>query len=537
MTVGNPRFRSVLIDHRSILNDPSRTSATLAPQTLWPGPFIGRRRRHETDPLPTQGTEALNEPAASLAFWTAIGAVPTESDRLIASEPVDPQHLGELATLGLPCEVDIEPREGFETALEAFRNRAEASAAELIADLDAEDLSDLPAHDLAQLAREAPVVRLVNLLLTAALEAGASDVHLEASSTGLTVRYRVDGVLRAAPSPPGGLRAAVVSRLKIMAELDIAERRVPQDGRIRLQLDDREIDVRVSTVPTLYGESVVLRLLTSGDARLDLEQLGMSADTLAALRRAMGRSQGVLLATGPTGSGKTTSLYAVLGALRSGREKIVTIEDPIEYDIQGVAQVPIRESLGWGFPSALRSILRQDPDVILVGEMRDAETAEICVQASLTGHLVLSTLHTRDAPGAVIRLLNLGVPAYLAAATLDVVLAQRLVRRVCPGCDGATKPTVGESRSAGSAGVELMSIRRGRGCDACAGSGYRGRAGIYELLVVDDAIRSLLHDEPSASSIRKAALGGGMRPLAADGWCQVAAGITTPEEVERVTSV
>jgi len=479
----------------------------------------------------------LDKPPVSAAYWDAIGAVPADAGDLIARAPVDPQHLGELAMLGLSSTIGTESTDRFEEALHGYRQGTATSAAELIATLDSGSLDDLPAHDLAQLASEAPVIRLVNLLLTEALNVGASDVHLEASSTGLAVRYRVDGVLRDASSPPAGLRAAVVSRLKIMAALDIAERRVPQDGRIRLQLDDRAIDVRVSTVPTLYGESVVLRLLTSGDARLGLEHLGMAADTLALLRRSLVRSQGVILATGPTGSGKTTTLYAALGALRSGREKIVTIEDPVEYDIAGIAQIPIRESLGFGFAAALRSILRQDPDVILVGEMRDAETAEICVQAALTGHVVLSTLHTRDASGAVVRLLNLGVPAYLIAATLDVVLAQRLVRRVCPDCVVEAEPTVAEQRAARSANVDLPSIRRGCGCDSCADSGYRGRAGIYELLAVTDDIRSMLHSAPSASAVRSAAIAGGMRPLAADGWRQVAAGLTTPEEVARVTDV
>lgn len=471
------------------------------------------------------------------AYWQSIGAVPSAQGALVAVGPVDPQHLGELATLGFDwTDVQQIPEQTFAAALDAHRQQASSTASQLIAELDASEVDALPAHDLAQLASEAPVVRLVNLLLTEGLEANASDVHLEASSHGLAVRYRVDGVLRKAPSPPPGLRAAVISRLKIMAELDIAERRVPQDGRIRLHLDDREIDVRVSTVPTLHGESVVLRLLTSGVDRLGLEDLGMAGDTLAAMRRSLDRSQGVVLATGPTGSGKTTTLYAALAALRSGREKIVTIEDPVEYDIPGVAQMPIRESLGVGFASALRSILRQDPDVILVGEMRDAETAEICVQASLTGHLVLSTLHTRDASGAVIRLLNLGVPAYLVAATLDVVLAQRLVRRVCSQCARDTEPTSTERSAARSASVELDGIRRGAGCDACSGTGYRGRAGVYEMLAITDEIRSLLLTGPAVTTLREAALSTGMRSLAADGWRQVAAGTTTPEEVARVTT-
>jgi len=355
--------------------------------------------------------------------------------------------------------------------------------------------------------------------------------------------YRVDGVLQEAPAPPPHLRAAVVSRLKIMAELDIAERRLPQDGRVRLRTGERELDVRVSTLPTLHGESVVLRLLDIEGQRIDLEGLGFADDTLAALLGFAARPHGVLLSTGPTGSGKTTTLYALLDRVRTGREKIVSVEDPVEYELPGVAQVPVHPRLGLTFARALRSILRQDPDVLLVGEMRDPETAEICIQAALTGHLVLSTLHTNDAPGALTRLVDLGVPDYLVASTVQAVLAQRLVRRVCAACADPSAPDAAVAREMAVAGFPAGRVLRGRGCSACRNTGYRGRTGIHELLTVDDALRAELVDDalraellaaPGTDRLRRVALERGMRPLRADGWRQVAAGVTTPEEVLRV---
>lgn len=473
-----------------------------------------------------------------MAYWQATRVVPDGDTGLVCAGIPDPQALGELSLLeSIPTTVSTCSEDELDGLLAQYEERPSQTAASLVAEF-AGDLraEELPEHNLAELANQAPVVRLVNLLLSEALTAGASDVHLEASASGLSVRYRVDGVLREAPAPPGALRAAVVSRLKIMAELDIAERRVPQDGRIRLRQDGHEIDVRVSTVPTLHGESVVLRLL-GGDTSLHaLNDLGMSEETLSSLRESLSRTQGVVLATGPTGSGKTTTLYAALLELRSGREKIITIEDPVEYELEGVAQVPVRDSLGLAFATALRSILRQDPDVILVGEMRDAETADICVQAALTGHLVLSTLHTRDAPGALIRLINLGVPSYLVAATLDAVLAQRLVRRVCISCASSESPSANELNTASAMGITLAAVTRGAGCEVCLETGYRGRTGLYELLLVDDRVRARLGERPDIGELRSLAIEQGMRTLAADGWRQVASGVTTPEEVRRVTN-
>ena len=460
-----------------------------------------------------------------------------------AGEP-DEQVLGELAVL-FDAPVETAPADEHELIAAARRLYApeEATAAELIAGLEEEattsssssSADEESAHDLEALANQAPVVRLVNLLLAEAVAAQASDVHLEAEGRGLRVRYRIDGVLQDAPAPPPQLRAAVISRLKIMAELDIAERRVPQDGRIRLRVSGRELDVRVSTLPTLHGESVVLRLLDKAGTRIELTGLGMAADTLSALLAAAKRPQGVLLSTGPTGSGKTTTLYALLERVRTGREKIVSVEDPVEYELAGVAQVPVRPQVGLGFARALRAILRQDPDILLVGEMRDPETAEICIQAALTGHLVLSTLHTNDAPSALTRLLDLGVPDYLVASTVEAVLAQRLVRRVCHSCAEEVAPDETAAREMAADGVSLERVRRGRGCAECRGTGYRGRTGIFELVTVDDELRAALLRRRDAGALRCLALERGMRPLRVDGWRQVAAGVTTPEEVLRVT--
>ena len=412
----------------------------------------------------------------------------------------------------------------------------QSSARGLIATIgerDAGDIvdRDIPLDDLVSLANEAPVVRLVNLLLLEALEARASDVHIEGYARSLRVRYRVDGVLRDAPSPPAHLMPAVISRLKIMAELDIAERRLPQDGRIRLKLQDRQVDVRVATLPTLHGESIVLRLLDTESGRAGIAQLGMAADTLDMFSQAVARPHGIVLATGPTGSGKTTTLYAAVDHIRTGREKILTVEDPVEYELAGVPQVPVNEKVGVTFATALRALLRQDPDILLVGEIRDDETAEIATQAALTGHLVLSTLHTNDAPSALTRLLDLGVAPYLVASTVEAVLAQRLVRTICSAC----REEVAVAWPGSEADPPPRRMWAGKGCDACSGTGYRGRTGIYELLTMDDDIRAEMMRKRGSAELRRLAIERGMRTLHHDGLRQVAAGVTTLEEVLRVT--
>jgi len=396
---------------------------------------------------------------------------------------------------------------------------------------------DAALDDLVSLANEAPVVKLVNLLLLEALEARASDVHLEQYAGGLRVRYRIDGVLQDAPAPPRRLAAAVISRLKIMAELDIAERRIAQDGRIRLRLRDRQVDVRVSTLPTLHGESVVLRLLDKERGRIALEDLGMAADTAAAFARVIAKPHGIVLSTGPTGSGKTTTLYAAVDRIRTGREKIITVEDPVEYELPGVPQVPVNEKVGLTFATALRALLRQDPDIMLVGEIRDEETADIATHAALTGHLVLSTLHTNDAATALTRLVDLGIEPYLVASTVEAVLAQRLVRRICDNCRQPEAITPEQRAALSITPADAPAAWAGRGCDHCRGTGYRGRTGIYELLVMDEELRAALQQNVSAGNLASIAVRKGMRLLREDGLRQVRAGVTTVEEVLRVANV
>jgi general secretion pathway protein E len=396
---------------------------------------------------------------------------------------------------------------------------------------------DSALDDLVMLANEAPVVKLVNLLLLEALDARASDVHLEGTPAGLRVRYRIDGVLQDAVAPPKRLAAAGVSRLKIMAELDIAERRVPQDGRIRLRMHDRQVDVRVSTLPTLHGESVVLRLLDKEAGRIDLLGLGMAPDTLALFTGVVSRPHGIVLSTGPTGSGKTTTLYAAVDRIRTGREKIITVEDPVEYELPGVPQVPVNEKVGLTFANALRALLRQDPDIMLVGEIRDQETADIATHAALTGHLVLSTLHTNDAATALTRLVDLGIEPYLVASTVEAVLAQRLVRRICQACKEPADLTAEQLAALSPAGAGLEHAWAGKGCPECRETGYRGRTGIFELLVMDEGMRVAVQQDASASHLEKLGIESGMRLLKEDGIRVIRDGLTTPEEVLRVANV
>jgi len=388
--------------------------------------------------------------------------------------------------------------------------------------------------DVRDLANQPPVVRYVNLLVRDAYDAGASDIHLEAMRIGLSARFRLDGVLAPAPEPPAQMHQAVVSRVKLLAELDIAERRRPQDGRIRVRLEARELDLRVSTVPTMYGESVVLRLLDRGGRPVELEELGMNPQILATVQQLAGRPHGMLLVTGPTGCGKTTTLYACLARRDARSEKIVTVEDPIEYQLGGITQVPVHRQAGVTFGTALRSILRQDPDVIMIGEMRDQETAEIAVQAAMTGHLVFSTLHTNDVIGAIPRLLDLGVPEYLVAATVEAILAQRLVRRICDDCRESYAPSSEKVALLAGRPVGRIKLARGAGCAKCRGTGFKGRLGVFELMVMNDALKEAIATRAPRSVLRALAQEQGLRPLRADGWTKVEAGLTTIEEVLRV---
>jgi type II secretion system protein E len=391
--------------------------------------------------------------------------------------------------------------------------------------------------DLTEAAEGASIIRFVNQILTEAIELRATDVHIEPFEETLRVRYRVDGVLQEASvaSEVKQFQAAIVSRLKILSKLDIAEKRVPQDGRIKIVISGREIDVRVSVIPMLYGEAVVLRLLDRSSVLLGLDKLGMSQRDLDTTQVILEQPHGIVLVTGPTGSGKTTTLYAALARINDVQRKIITIEDPIEYQLHGVNQIQVSRKAGLTFASGLRSILRHDPDVVLVGEIRDTETAEIAIQASLTGHLVFSTLHTNDAPSAMTRLVDMGIEPYLVASSLEAVLAQRLVRVVCPECKEQVPANEMKSLRQRFGDQLPGTLYRGRGCRRCLGTGYRGRVGIFEMMVVTDEVRSLILKNASAPDLRRVAAGQGMRSLRDDGFRHLRDGRTSIEEVLRVT--
>ncbi len=391
---------------------------------------------------------------------------------------------------------------------------------------------------LRDLASEAPVIRLVNVLIARALERRASDIHIEPFEKELHVRYRIDGILHDVDAPPRKLQAALISRVKLMAKLNIAERRLPQDGRIKLRMLGREIDLRVSTLPTLYGESVVMRILDRSSIIVSLESLGFPTDTMGEFEKHINRPYGMILVTGPTGSGKTTTLYGALDKINSPDKKIITIEDPVEYQLAGVNQIHVKPQIGLTFANGLRSIVRQDPDVIMVGEIRDYETAEISVQSALTGHLVFSTLHTNDASGAISRLLEMGVEDYLLASSLLAVMAQRLVRTLCPQCrrpaEGRVLPNGNGATTNGAKGAPTTAFEA-QGCEACDMTGYHGRNGIFELLTISEGVRQLILKRSASDAIKNAAVAQGMRTLREDGWRKVREGSTTVAEVLRVT--
>jgi len=379
-------------------------------------------------------------------------------------------------------------------------------------------------ESLKDLAKEAPIVRLVNDVFNRAVEMGASDIHVEPGEAELIIRYRVDGILITTFTPPLSQFSAIASRLKLIGGLNIAERRVPQDGRIELNLGKAQLDIRMSTLPGMYGESIVMRLLQKNAASFSLENIGMDDELSARYRNLIKRPHGLLLVVGPTGSGKTTTLYCVLNIINSGTEKIITVEDPVEYQISGITQVQVKAQVGLTFSSGLRSIVRQDPDIILVGEIRDKETADICINAALTGHLVLSTLHTNDAAGAVSRLQDMGVENFLIASSLVAVLSQRLVRRICPQCQGnARQHEIMEDLSSGI-----------KGCKYCGSTGYKGRVGVYELLVVNEHVRQAIIANKDSGEISRLAIDNGMIPIREDGMKKVTKGFTTEEEVVRV---
>lgn len=402
-----------------------------------------------------------------------------------------------------------------------------------------EEISDDGSEDAEQ-AKQASVVRLVNEILSEAVEARTSDVHIEVHQTGIKLRYRIDGVLQRQPTPPeiDRFRNAIISRLKILAKMNIAEKRVPQDGRIKLRVGGREVDVRVSVIPMLFGEGIVLRILDKSKMDFSLSGVGLADDLYRDFKRLIHLPHGIVLVTGPTGSGKTTTLYSALNEIKSEETKIITTEDPIEYHLDGINQIQVNHKVGLTFAACLRSILRHDPDVILVGEIRDLETAENATQASLTGHMVFSTLHTNDSAGAFMRLKDMGVEPFLVASTLEGVLAQRLIRRLCPACREPHLPSreeIPDDFPWEQYEADRPTLYRAVGCRECRGTGYRGRMGIFELLLVNEEIRHLASERAATSEIQKAAMRNGMRTLRQDGWRKVLEGTSTVEEVLRVT--
>lgn len=390
-------------------------------------------------------------------------------------------------------------------------------------------------EELIDLASEAPIIRLVNHLFARALDLNASDIHFEPNETHLDVRCRVDGIMTRIERLPVKIHTAVASRLKLMAKLDIGEKRLPQDGRIDYQIGSKQLDMRVSTLPGVHGESVVLRILDRSDTAVDLQALGMPDDVLRRYQSVVTQPHGMILITGPTGSGKTTTLYATLEKINNEKQKIITVEDPVEYQLDGITQIQANASIGLSFASGLRSIVRQDPDVLMVGEIRDHETAEIAIESALTGHLVFSTLHTNDAAGAVTRLQDMGVEGYLISSSLLAIQAQRLVRRVCTDCAETVPLTEDEANVLEIRIDDCPQVRRGTGCEACGQTGYRGRVGLYELLLMSDTIRHHIASGADSNVIREQAKQEGMRTLREDALEKLRSGLTTPEEVVRVT--
>ena len=466
---------------------------------------------------------------------------------LAVADPLDTTALDHARMLlAAPLRPVVAPGDAIVDAINVVYDRALNEAEQLVGEMEAQDDLDSLAHeleepqDLLEADDEAPIIRLVNSLLFRAAKERASDIHIEPMERELIVRFRIDGVLNEVIRPPKRYQNSIVSRVKVMGQLNIAEKRLPQDGRIRIKLAGRDIDIRLSTIPNVHGERIVMRLLDKTSTLLDLSEIGMDRVILGQIEQVIHRSHGIILVTGPTGSGKTTTLYAALTMINTPDLNILTVEDPVEYQLQGISQMPINPKIGLTFSAGLRSFLRQDPDVIMVGEIRDRDTAEIAIQASLTGHLVFSTVHTNDSSGAITRLVDMGVEPFLVASSLTAVLAQRLVRRLCSACREPHVPTTEELAEVGMTPEQLVRagnppVYRATGCPACGQSGYRGRTGIYEFLPVDDDIRTLAIKNVDSNTIKKQAVKRGMTTLLDDGARKVLAGETTIAEVLSVT--
>ena len=458
---------------------------------------------------------------------------------LAAFDPFDWETFENLKTsLGKEIQINLSSQEDILEAIENFYGKGDSAMDRMVSKIQEEEEVE-PALEstehIRDMASEAPVIKLVNHIVNQAIDMGASDIHLEPFADDLILRYRIDGMLYEHEAPPKRLNSAIVTRIKIMAHLDIAERRLPQDGRIRIKSQGKDIDIRVSTLPTLFGESVVMRILDRGNIVVNLDHLGFPKRELELFQNLIHKPYGQILVTGPTGSGKTTTLYGSLEKINTPEKKIVTIEDPVEYQLRGVNQVHIRPQIGLTFANGLRSIVRQDPDVIMIGEIRDSETADVAIQSALTGHLVFSTVHTNDAAGAITRLQEMEIESFLISSALLGVLAQRLVRVICTHCKESSTIDPEALLELGIKEPAPTQAFRGKGCDHCSDTGYRGRTGIYELLVIDDNVRKLILAHASTQEIRERAIELGMTTLRQDGWRKILEGVTTVEEIIRVT--
>jgi len=465
----------------------------------------------------------------------------TRAGRVLTVAMANPSNIFAIDDIKFITGLDVQPAVAGERAIKKYIDKfysttdSLASIMEGIED-DIELVEDMDEEDITgQEGQNAPVVKLVNTLLAEAVKLGASDVHIEPYERNMRVRYRIDGILSEVMEPPIKLKNAITSRIKIMAELDIAERRVPQDGRIKLKIGSKKVDLRVSTLPCIFGEKVVMRILDKSNLNLDLADFGMEKKAIDDITEAIAAPFGMVLVTGPTGSGKTTTLYSCLAKLNDSQRNIMTAEDPVEYNIDGINQVQVRESVGLTFASALKAFLRQDPNIVMVGEIRDLETGGIATKAALTGHLVLSTLHTNDAPSTVNRMIDMGIEPFLVASSTVLIMAQRLVRRICKNCKEEIK--LSEEALQDLCMESGTSVYKGKGCDQCNGTGYSGRQGLYEVMPITPEIRELILDRASTTEIRKLAIKQGMSNLREDGLIKVAKGITTVEEVLRETAV
>ncbi len=491
--------------------------------------------------LTTEGAAAIQ---GSLARMYGVAPLSTSGQgiELLATDPFNSQIIDDLTfALGKDINLVVCDPEKVEALIKLHYGEDESSIDDLLQELSAEQAEsgeqDLSETDIEAMAGQTPIIRFVNLVLGQAIRDKASDIHFEPFEHEFKIRYRIDGALYEMAPPPKHLALPITSRIKVLANLNIAERRIPQDGRIKLTIAGRSVDLRVSTLPTQFGESVVLRVLDQSAVQLDISQLGMPEDVNEGINDIIHRPNGIFIVTGPTGSGKTTTLYSALRIINTSDLKLLTAEDPVEYEIEGIMQVPVNHAVGLTFAAALRSFLRQDPDVIMVGEIRDLETAQISIQASLTGHLVLSTLHTNDAAGAVTRLVDMGVEPFLIASSLEAVLAQRLVRRICSKCRTAYEPPAALLQQLGIDPIDIgdREFFYGKGCDDCSNTGYRGRMGIYEWLRMSEAVRDLVVKRSSTLVIKQKALEQGMRTLRDDGLRAIFDGATSIEEVVKYT--